>query len=644
MSIRNASGVLLLLCASVLGNTAPAATFFVSNTHDSGVGSLRQAILDANAAAGADDIAFSIPGNGPHSISLLTPLPVITDSVRIDGYTQPGASPNTQAAGWDAQLRIELDAIGSGPGIGLRIAPGGIGSEVRGLAVLNVRGVSVQIEADDAVFAGNVVGLRADAATPNTLGHGFLLGGQGAVSAYRSQLAAGARRIRIGGPAPADRNLIAGVSQGISGNAAGFNDPAFTGVEDLVIQNNWIGLDGSGLRVIGVGDGIRLQRTLRAHVLGNVHVSPTFDLSQAFPMKGIGLGLAFRNQSTVVRGNRFGVDPFGNGISHGFVPFGAMGGIELSGATVTGGQIGDRTEQTSANIIGHTLQPGITVSGGARGFELAGNRIFGTGTSNGASTGMSVDLRAPTGPNSNDPLDADVGSNDLQNHPVLASALLTAEASAIAGALESLPNHTFRIEFFAASVCPTHQRSQAQRRLGAIDIVTDSSGEASIDASVSPAPAGWFVVATATDAEGNTSELGPCLALQGGAAAGSLELAEPLYRPVEFGPSVNAIVRRTGGSAGAVSVRLRSEGGTASPGLDYASIDSVLTWQNGDTSDRLVPLQVLDDTEFDPNEYFTLRLLDPTGGASLGVVSGSVVRITDAFQEAVFSSGFETAP
>ncbi len=74
-----------------------AATFTVTNTDDSGPGSLRQAITDAEAAAGADTIAFAIPGAGVHTITPLTLLPIISQPLTIDGYTQPGSSPNTNA-------------------------------------------------------------------------------------------------------------------------------------------------------------------------------------------------------------------------------------------------------------------------------------------------------------------------------------------------------------------------------------------------------------------------------------------------------------------------------------------------------------------------------------------------------------------
>jgi len=62
-----------------------AATFTVNNTNDSGAGSLRQAILDANATSGADVISITAVG----TLNLLSALPPITDTLTIVG---PGAS------------------------------------------------------------------------------------------------------------------------------------------------------------------------------------------------------------------------------------------------------------------------------------------------------------------------------------------------------------------------------------------------------------------------------------------------------------------------------------------------------------------------------------------------------------------------
>jgi hypothetical protein len=67
------------------------ATFIVNNTNNSGVGSFRQAVLDANINPGLDNINFNIPGAGPHTIDL-TSVVNITDAINIDGSSQPGSS------------------------------------------------------------------------------------------------------------------------------------------------------------------------------------------------------------------------------------------------------------------------------------------------------------------------------------------------------------------------------------------------------------------------------------------------------------------------------------------------------------------------------------------------------------------------
>src|SRR5438876_296122 len=74
------------------------ASFVVTTTADAGAGSLRQAISDANAAPGVDDISFNIPGTGVQTINLASPLPTVTDVVTIDGTTQPGYQPDPNAA------------------------------------------------------------------------------------------------------------------------------------------------------------------------------------------------------------------------------------------------------------------------------------------------------------------------------------------------------------------------------------------------------------------------------------------------------------------------------------------------------------------------------------------------------------------
>ena len=99
----------------------------VTNINDSGVGSLRQAILDANSRTGVTDtIRFDIPGAGPHTIAPDSPLPVITDPVVIDGTTQPGYLPS--------MLAIEIAGSNAGPAANGLVVAGG-NSVIRGLVI-----------------------------------------------------------------------------------------------------------------------------------------------------------------------------------------------------------------------------------------------------------------------------------------------------------------------------------------------------------------------------------------------------------------------------------------------------------------------------------------------------------------------------
>ena len=122
---------------AIPASAAMAATFTVTTTADSGAGSLRQAILDANANAGLDTIAFNVSGAGcTGGVCTITPasqLPTISSPVLIDGYTQPGSLVNTNAQGaLNTVLKIVLS--GGIHGRGLQVT-GGDGSTIRGLVV-----------------------------------------------------------------------------------------------------------------------------------------------------------------------------------------------------------------------------------------------------------------------------------------------------------------------------------------------------------------------------------------------------------------------------------------------------------------------------------------------------------------------------
>src|SRR4029453_9499770 len=109
--MKHATSIVFLLLS--LAGSAAADTFTVDNTVDPGDGTcnspgctLHEAIDAANANPGADTIEFNISGPGVHTIGLTMPLPTITETVTIDGYTQPDASENSLAVGDNAVLLI----------------------------------------------------------------------------------------------------------------------------------------------------------------------------------------------------------------------------------------------------------------------------------------------------------------------------------------------------------------------------------------------------------------------------------------------------------------------------------------------------------------------------------------------------------
>jgi hypothetical protein len=100
-------------------------TFDVTNTADSGPGSLRQAILDSNAATAATNtIDFAIPGKRVQTISPLSALPPIIEAVLVDGWSQPG---------YAGTPLIQIDGSGAGNSDGLTIT--GSNVTVRGLDI-----------------------------------------------------------------------------------------------------------------------------------------------------------------------------------------------------------------------------------------------------------------------------------------------------------------------------------------------------------------------------------------------------------------------------------------------------------------------------------------------------------------------------
>ena len=149
-----------LAVGAVLAGAGPAAaaTFTVTNTNDSGPGSLRQALTDANAAAGADDIAFTVVP--PATISLLSALPAVTSPLTITGL---GASNLTirRDPGAAADFRIFDIKASAAPEVtitGVTLTNGKVSFPADGGAINASNGGDLALTVADSAITGNTAG------------------------------------------------------------------------------------------------------------------------------------------------------------------------------------------------------------------------------------------------------------------------------------------------------------------------------------------------------------------------------------------------------------------------------------------------------------------------------------------------------
>ena len=166
--MRTISSTLCFLTyVSLLGLESLAATFTITTTNDSGGGSLRDAIAQANAAAGADTIAFNLTG-ATRTINVSNALPDITESVTIDGSMQPGFA---------GVPLIELNGANAGAGgvDGLRIVT--TNTAIRALVINRFTGDGIEIATNgNNVVEGCYIGMNLTGATDlGNLQNGFFI-------------------------------------------------------------------------------------------------------------------------------------------------------------------------------------------------------------------------------------------------------------------------------------------------------------------------------------------------------------------------------------------------------------------------------------------------------------------------------------
>ncbi|MGI8740481.1 MAG: hypothetical protein ACR2KU_12965 [Gammaproteobacteria bacterium] len=211
---------------------------------------LRAAIQQTNATSSADTINFAIPGVGIKTI-LPTSALEITQPVTINGYTQPGARPNTKKVGDDAIVLMQLaETFAGNNGDGLSISDTGSNSVIRGLVINRFSNSGIRIKGNNNKVEGNFLG--TDPTGTVDLGNGD----------FGGVLVNNGDANTIGGNSPADRNLISGNQVGVSLNVGSVGNK---------VQGNYIGTDKNGTAALGNDrDGVEIVDASRSTIGGSV--------------------------------------------------------------------------------------------------------------------------------------------------------------------------------------------------------------------------------------------------------------------------------------------------------------------------------------------------------------------------------------
>ena len=624
-----------------------------------GVTSLREAIDFANTNPGLDTITFNIPGGGVQTIAVSTELPEISDAVVIDGYSQPGAAPNNAPAGNNAVILIELrNAAAPGTTNGLVFTADG--NTVRGLAIGGFDSAAIDVRSSGNQIVGNFIGLDAVGTTTNGNDIGVAI--------------ANVPGNFIGGPTPQMRNVISGNATGIAiaGSAASGN----------LVQGNFIGTDPAGTFPSGNGNGIVLTDA-PDNVIGGAAATAgqgpgnlisgniSGGSSQGILISG-GPAIGNRVQGNIIGADITGTVDLGNsgsGIVLDRASFTMIGGssasdgnlvsgndahgIVISGPgadlnVIQGNRIGTQADGTSAlgnrqhgvlitsvnalnnHIGGPAVGEGNTIafSGGAGVSVQVGTSTNIRGNSIHSNFGLGIALGLD-GVTPNDFGDGDAGPNNLQNFPVLLSAVRgNPSGVTVTGTLNSTPNSDFTLDFFASGAADETGFGEGRVFLGSIDVTTDGSGNASFNFGAGGTVlAGDVISATATGATGDTSEFSQVQAVIDGAT--TISIADAANLEGEAGTSLQTFeITLSAASANPVNVFVSTADGSATAGSDFTPVNGQLVqFAPGETT-QLITVELLGDGVIEDNETFSVVLSNPTN-ATIADGSGTGTIIND---------------
>ena len=257
---------------------------------------LRDAITFSNAnppiSPAQNLIQFNIPGSGVQTIELVGPLPAITTATIVDGYSQPGSSPNTLAVGDDAVLLVSIHgSVSVLHNSTVLEVNGGTGSLIRGLVI------GYEFTPVEDGFPSGIV-LQSCC---NRIAGNFIGTDPTGSSATGGFIKVNSSDNVIGGPAPADRNVI-GDDQIVDYDIGVFGDRN-------AVAGNYVGIDAAGSAALGFATpGIVVEGS--SNVIGGCFPPTLGNViggRNAFQGPGIGMG----GSRNVVAGNFIGTDATG---------------------------------------------------------------------------------------------------------------------------------------------------------------------------------------------------------------------------------------------------------------------------------------------------------------------------------------------
>lgn len=464
---------------------------WVTTAADSGPGSLRQAIIDANNADNLPQtirFEYNTSSQNCGVTHLMSPLPDITDSLTIDGYAAPDgalvgyATPNSADHGINAVHCVHL--YGLSLSHALRVPAGAAGAGVK----LVIDGVRFSGFGDAASGLGDAVKLEGGANHVIT-GSAFraVTGAPNARSILVGDTVSG---VRIGGESLAERNLISADSSSVAVRILGDKNT----VLDNLIGPGW---SGSIEANSGNARGVWLQGDENV-VQGNTISGNTEQ------------GVILNGNGNIVLFNTIGPTDRGHCLPAGCLPKAPNG---------TGIMVFGDGNFVHSNWVAYNNGRGIAVANGAIGNSFQANRIGGNG-------GLGIDLandNLPAEPQVPDFTELASAANEGQNFPTLHAASGPSmqgndlATGSVQGELRS-ENGTYTVQIFASATCDDAGHGEGEERVGEAKVtianasaIFDGLAAFTIPVTSRNELIGRHITATARrDATGSTSEFSQC--------------------------------------------------------------------------------------------------------------------------------------